>query len=75
MEVVSIGTNPTFKVNKVPMEYVPTMSKRFQFFGSRFLSRDTMFFPQNVNIYGFVKSQTKKVESFRQVQTHIDDVE
>ena len=34
---VSIGTNPTFKVKKVPMEYVPTMSKRFQFFGSRFL--------------------------------------
>ena len=35
--VVSIGTNPTFKVNKVPMEYVPTMSKRFQFFGLSFL--------------------------------------
>ena len=37
IEVVSIGTNPTFKVNKVTMEYAPTMSKRFQFFGSRFL--------------------------------------
>ena len=36
-QVVSIGTNPTFKVKKVPMEYVLTMSKRFQFFGSRFL--------------------------------------
>ena len=34
--VVSIGTNPTFKVNFTPLEYVPTMSKRFHFFGSRF---------------------------------------
>ena len=33
-----------------------------------------MFVPQNVDIYGFVKSRTKKVESFRQVQTNIDDV-
>ena len=32
--VVSIGTNPTLKVKKVPMEYVPTMPKRLHFFGS-----------------------------------------
>ena len=29
--VVSIGTNPTFKVKKVPMEYIPTMPKRLHF--------------------------------------------
>ena len=34
--VVSIGTNPTFKVKLVPMEYIPTMSKRLHFFGSGF---------------------------------------
>ena len=34
--VVSIGTNPTFKVKKVPMEYVPTMPKRLHFFRSTF---------------------------------------
>ena len=34
--VVSIGTNPTFKVKLVPMEYILTMSKRLHFFGSRF---------------------------------------
>ena len=33
--VVSIGTNPTFKVKLVPMEYIPTMSERLHFFGSR----------------------------------------
>ena len=30
--VVSIGTNPTFKVKFTPNEYVPTMSKRLHFF-------------------------------------------
>ena len=34
LEVVSIGTNPTFNVKKVPKEYVPTMPKRLHFFGS-----------------------------------------
>ena len=36
MSVVSIGTNPTFKVKKVPMEYFPSMQKRLNFFGSTF---------------------------------------
>ena len=35
---------------------------------------DTMCVPQNVDIYGFVKSRTKKVESFCYIQTNIDDV-
>ena len=35
--VVSIGTNPTFKVKFTPNEYVPTMSKRLHFFNSGFL--------------------------------------
>ena len=31
--VVSIGTNPTFKVNNVPMVYIPTISlcKRYAY--------------------------------------------
>ena len=29
--VVSIGTNPTFKVIFTPLEYIPTMSKRLHF--------------------------------------------
>ena len=36
---------------------------------------DTLCVPQNVNIYGVVRSWTKKVESFCYVQTNIDDVE
>ena len=36
-EVVSIGVNHTFKVIFTPVEYIPTMSKRLHFFGSRFL--------------------------------------
>ena len=35
---------------------------------------DASCVPQIVDIYGFVKSQTKKVESFCQVQTNIDGV-
>ena len=31
-EVVSIGTNPTFKVKFTPQDYNPTMSKRLHFF-------------------------------------------
>ena len=34
--VVSFGTNPTFKVKKVPMEYVPTIPRRLNFFCSTF---------------------------------------
>ena len=34
--VVSIGTNSTFKVKKVPMEYIPTMPKRLHFFCATF---------------------------------------
>ena len=34
--VVSIGTNPTFKVKKVPMDYISSMPKRLHFFGSWF---------------------------------------
>ena len=37
VSVVSIGTNPTLKVNFTPLEYNPTMSKRLIFFGSGFL--------------------------------------
>ena len=75
MIVASIGTNPTLKVKKGTMEYVLTMPKRLHFFRSTFSLFNyihdkvtnwvnTMCVPQNVDIYGFVKSWRKKVKSF-----------
>ena len=37
IRVVSTGTNPIFKAEFVPYEYVPTMPKRLYFFGLRYL--------------------------------------
>ena len=55
--VVSIGTNPTFKVKLTPIEYIPSipplssyiiniclyLAKRLQFFGSRFYKTIALF--------------------------------
>ena len=57
IEVVSIGSNPTFKVRLVPMEYIPTipslshyvinicvyLAKRLHFFGSRFYKTTNIY--------------------------------